>query len=184
MSGISSGTSCQPSPVNGAMSLHLESAQAHGKSRYLLDFGYTPEVLIRNFDLLDLDPGRIDGLILSHGHRDHYGGRKGFVNHYRSRMRSDLRLVAGGEANFREKWIKRHGTDPVSWGQLDRKALEAAAVGTLCCDTSQALHGAFTTGHIPRHLSSACWRTRWSRTRATPVYQPNILPRRSGRYVS
>jgi 7,8-dihydropterin-6-yl-methyl-4-(beta-D-ribofuranosyl)aminobenzene 5'-phosphate synthase len=118
------------------LSLHLESAQAGGKSRYLLDFGYTPEVLIRNFDLLDLDPGRIDGLILSHGHRDHYGGLEGFVNHYRSRMRSDLRLVAGGEANFREKWIKRRGADRVSWGLLDRKALEAAAVGTLCCDTA------------------------------------------------
>ena len=38
------------------LSLHLESAQAGGKSRYLLDFGYTPEVLIRNFELLDLDP--------------------------------------------------------------------------------------------------------------------------------
>ena len=132
------------------LSLHLESALADGKSRYLLDFGYTPEVLIRNFDLLDLDPGRIDGLILSHGHRDHYGGLEGFVNHYRSRMRSDLRLVAGGEANFREKWIKRRGADPVSWGLLDRKALEAAAVGTLCCDTPQALQGAFTTGYIPR----------------------------------
>ncbi len=56
------------------LSLHLESAQAGGKSQYLLDFGYTPEVLIRNFELLDLDPAQIDGLILSHGHRDHYGG--------------------------------------------------------------------------------------------------------------
>ena len=67
------------------LSLHLESAQAGGKSRYLLDFGYTPEVLIRNFELLDLDPSRIDGLILSHGHRDHYGGLEGFVTHYRAK---------------------------------------------------------------------------------------------------
>ena len=88
------------------LSLHLESAQAGGKSQYLLDFGYTPEVLIRNFELLDLDPSRIDGLILSHGHRDHYGGLEGFVTHYRAKMRPDLRLFAGGEANFREKWIK------------------------------------------------------------------------------
>jgi 7,8-dihydropterin-6-yl-methyl-4-(beta-D-ribofuranosyl)aminobenzene 5'-phosphate synthase len=115
-----------------------------------LDFGYTPEVLIRNFELLDLDPGRIDALILSHGHRDHYGGLEGFVTHYRARMRPELRLFAGGEANFREKWIKRRGAEPVSWGTLDRKTLEAAAVDTVCCEAPHALIGAFTTGHIPR----------------------------------
>ena len=132
------------------LSLHLESAQDAGKSRYLLDFGYTPEVLIRNFELLDLDPSRIDGLILSHGHRDHYGGLDGFVTHYRARMRPDLRLFAGGEANFQEKWIKRRGAEPVSWGMLDLKTLEAARIGTVCCEAPQALCGAFTTGHIPR----------------------------------
>lgn len=132
------------------LSLHLESAQAGGTSRYLLDFGYTPEVLIRNFDLLDLDPGRIDGLILSHGHRDHYGGLEGFVGRHRANMRDDLRLFAGGETAFDEKWIKRRGADPVSWGVLDRAALEAAQVGTVCCGTALALLGAFTTGPIAR----------------------------------
>jgi 7,8-dihydropterin-6-yl-methyl-4-(beta-D-ribofuranosyl)aminobenzene 5'-phosphate synthase len=114
-------------------------------------------VLIRNFDLLDLDPGRIDGLILSHWHRDHYGGLDGFVNHYRSRMRSDLRLFAGGEANFREKWIKRRGVDPVSWGQLDRKALEAAAVGTLCCNTPRRFRAPLRRATSRANPSSARW---------------------------
>jgi 7,8-dihydropterin-6-yl-methyl-4-(beta-D-ribofuranosyl)aminobenzene 5'-phosphate synthase len=132
------------------LSLHLESVQAGGKFQYLLDFGYTPEVLIRNFELLDLDPGRLDGLILSHGHRDHYGGLEGFVGHYRPKMRPGLKLYAGGEANFHEKWIKRRGAEPVSWGRLDRKVLDAAAVGTVCCDTPQALLGPFTTGYIAR----------------------------------
>ncbi len=133
------------------LSLHLESAQAGGKSQYLLDFGYTPEVLIRNFDLLDLDPPRIDGLILSHGHRDHYGGLEGFIAHNRSRMPSDLHLFAGGENAFAEKWIKRRNADPVSWGRLDRGAIEAEHVATVCCDRAQALAGPFTTGPIPRN---------------------------------
>jgi 7,8-dihydropterin-6-yl-methyl-4-(beta-D-ribofuranosyl)aminobenzene 5'-phosphate synthase len=133
------------------LSLHLESVHGGLRSQYLLDFGYTPEVLIRNFDLLDLAPNRIDGLILSHGHRDHYGGLEGFLAHYRARMRSDLTLFAGGEANFREKWIKRRDGGIVSWGVLDREVLAAADVGTMCCEEAQALCGAFTTGHIPRH---------------------------------
>ena len=65
-------------------------------------------------------------------------------------MLPGLKLFAGGEANFREKWIKRRGAEPVSWGLLDRKALEAADVCPVCCDTPHALQGAFTTGYIPR----------------------------------
>ena len=61
------------------LSLHLEADRAGEKSQYLLDFGYTPEILNRNFDLLDIHPDRLNGLILSHGHRDHYGGLAGFV---------------------------------------------------------------------------------------------------------
>ena len=55
------------------LSLHLESRNAGATRQYLLDFGYTPEVLLRNFSLLGIEPERLDGLILSHGHRDHYG---------------------------------------------------------------------------------------------------------------
>ena len=132
------------------LSLHLESARADARSRYLLDFGYTPEVLIRNFALLDLDPGDIDGLILSHGHRDHYGGLEGFIAHHRARMPSAVKLFAGADTAFDEKWIKRRNADPVSWGRLDRAAIEAAEVGTICCDGARALAGPFTTGPIAR----------------------------------
>src|SRR5205814_6693882 len=40
--------------------------------------------------------------------------------------------------------------EPASWGALDRAALEAARVGTVCCDTARALNGPFTTGNITR----------------------------------
>src|SRR4029077_400521 len=59
------------------LSLHLESKSAGAGGQYLLDFGYTPEILLRNFDLLGIAPDKLDGLILSHAHRDHYGGMVG-----------------------------------------------------------------------------------------------------------
>jgi 7,8-dihydropterin-6-yl-methyl-4-(beta-D-ribofuranosyl)aminobenzene 5'-phosphate synthase len=132
------------------LSLHLHSLAGGSAHQYLLDFGYTPEVLLRNFALLDLAPARIDGLILSHGHRDHYGGLDGFVAHHRAQMRPDLKLFTGGEDAFAEKWVKRRGADPVSWGRLDREALAAERVETVCCGRAEALAGAFTTGPIAR----------------------------------
>jgi hypothetical protein len=60
------------------LSLCLESRNAGATGRYLLDFGYTSEVLLRNFGPLGLEAERLDGLILSHGHRAHYGGLPGF----------------------------------------------------------------------------------------------------------
>src|ERR1700720_669301 len=97
-------------------------------------FGYTPEILTRNFDLLGIEPERLNGLILSHGHRDHYGGLGGFVAHYRDRMRDDLRLFAGGRENFREKWVGSRDEEPASWGALARTALEAARDETVGCE--------------------------------------------------
>ena len=34
------------------------------RAQYLLDFGYTPEVLNRNLELLGIDPGKINGLVV------------------------------------------------------------------------------------------------------------------------
>jgi len=133
------------------LSLHLECEQRGAKTQYLLDFGYTPEILNRNFDLLGIDPVKLNGLILSHGHRDHYGGLVGFVNQHRTHMREDLALYVGGETIFREKGIPgREGKESVSWGALDRTALTAQNVLPVCCDTPLALEGAFTTGRIER----------------------------------
>ena len=132
------------------LSLHLESKSAAGTGQYLLDFGYTPEVLVRNFTLLGVEPERLDGLILSHGHRDHYGGLTGFVAQFRNLMRDDLRLFAGGKETFREKWVGSRDEEPASWGAVDRVALEAARIETVCCDYPHALAGPFTTGNIAR----------------------------------
>ena len=139
------------------LSLHLESGSAGAKAEYLLDFGYTPEILNRNFGLLDIDPRRINGLILSHGHRDHYGGLEGFVSHHRTAMRDDLSLYVGADEAFHVRWVKakpfgKPDAEPelVSWGAPDRTALTAQHVIPMCCNAPHALEGAFTTGYIER----------------------------------
>lgn len=133
------------------LSLHLESNSGGAKAQYLLDFGYTPEIICRNVDLLGIELPKLNGMILSHGHRDHYGGLAGFVTQHRTRMRDDISLYVGGETIFREKWIAGgDDKEPVSWGALDRTALVAQRVVPVCCGTPCALDGPFTTGEIER----------------------------------
>lgn len=133
------------------LSLHLESESGGRRAQYLLDFGYTPEVINRNVELLDIDPAKIDGLILSHGHRDHYGGLEGFVGRFRTHMPDDLALYIGGEGIFRERWIKAGADDYVSWGAPNRTWLTAQDVIPTCCDTPHALAGPWTSGYIERN---------------------------------
>jgi 7,8-dihydropterin-6-yl-methyl-4-(beta-D-ribofuranosyl)aminobenzene 5'-phosphate synthase len=131
------------------LSLHLESQAAGQRHQYLLDFGFTPEVLNRNFDLLGIEPNKLDGLILSHSHRDHYGGLVGFVGRYRPELRDEVKLYTGaGNLTYREKWTGARGGDPISVGALDGDALASAHVETVCCNHAHALAGPFTSGPI------------------------------------
>ena len=132
------------------LSLHLESARGGAKAQFMLDFGYTPDIVLRNADLLDIDPSKIDGLILSHAHRDHFGGLTGFIMQHRSRMRSDLCFYNGGEEGFREKMLGEPA-DPISWGRVDRTMLTAQFVEPVCCGEPHVIDHAFTTGFIPRN---------------------------------
>jgi 7,8-dihydropterin-6-yl-methyl-4-(beta-D-ribofuranosyl)aminobenzene 5'-phosphate synthase len=131
------------------LSLHLESQRASETQRYLLDFGYTPEVLTNNLELLEIDPATLDALILSHGHLDHYGGLVGFLAKHRERMRPELTLFAGGETNFCFSYVKPKD-QPVLFGVLDRRDLAKAKVETVLCETPHVLGGAFTSGHVDR----------------------------------
>ena len=69
------------------LALHLESRKGDETRRYLLDFGFTPDVYANNLDLLKIDVGQVDALIISHGHYDHIGGLMGFLEAQRARMR-------------------------------------------------------------------------------------------------
>ena len=112
-------------------------------------------MLNRNFDLLGIAPEQLDGLILSHSHRDHYGGLVGFVGRYRPRLREAFKLYTGaGNLTFREKWNRaRDGEEPVSMGALDGAALAAEHVETVCCEHAHALAGPFTSARSPGNRS-------------------------------
>jgi len=141
----------RPFHAQWGLSLLLDSRRGSDARTILLDFGHTPEALMTNMELQRFDPQKIQTLILSHGHNDHWGGLVGFLEKKRSALPNDVTLYCGGEDNF----CKRHaGTAPGPFsdrGVLDRREFARHRVNLVLAQTPTVIdHHAFTTGQIRR----------------------------------
>jgi 7,8-dihydropterin-6-yl-methyl-4-(beta-D-ribofuranosyl)aminobenzene 5'-phosphate synthase len=154
------GVSVQPTPLQTGfpnvihtqwgLSLWLESQRGDELRTLMLDYGYSPDVLITNMGLMGVDVNKVDALIVSHGHFDHFGGLMGFLDKYRGALPADVKLYAGGEDNFCQRLIGTPG-QLTDFGTLDRRALAAHKVAVVLCEHPTVIAGhAFTTGQIKR----------------------------------
>jgi 7,8-dihydropterin-6-yl-methyl-4-(beta-D-ribofuranosyl)aminobenzene 5'-phosphate synthase len=130
------------------LSMHAETRRGTETRNVLMDFGFTPEALINNTNLVGIDTAGLDALVLSHGHYDHFGGLAGFLRATNGKLKAKLPIYIGGEGAF----CSREWTAPPArgdFGVLDRKALEAANLAVTFAEGPAlvANHG-FTTGHI------------------------------------
>jgi 7,8-dihydropterin-6-yl-methyl-4-(beta-D-ribofuranosyl)aminobenzene 5'-phosphate synthase len=130
------------------LSMHVESRRGTETRNVLMDFGFTPDALVNNANLVGIDPAALDALVLSHGHYDHFGGLADFLKQNNGKLKAKLPIYIGGE----EAFCSREWTAPPvrgDFGALDRKALENANVAVTYAEGPALVadHG-FTTGHI------------------------------------
>ena len=130
------------------LSMHAETRRGTETRNVLADFGFTPEALINNANLVGIEPAELDALVLSHGHYDHFGGLAGFLREHNGKLKTRLPIYIGGE----EAFCSREWTAPPvrgDFGALDHKALEDANLAVTYTEGPALVadHG-FTTGHI------------------------------------
>jgi 7,8-dihydropterin-6-yl-methyl-4-(beta-D-ribofuranosyl)aminobenzene 5'-phosphate synthase len=131
------------------LSLHLESARGAEARQVLVDFGFTAQTLNANLALLGVDPAKLDAMLLTHGHYDHFGGLVGFLAAHKAKLKAGLPFVLGGEECFCSRETGPAAT-PSNFGSLDRQAIADAGVKVQFAERPSILadHG-FTTGFIP-----------------------------------
>jgi 7,8-dihydropterin-6-yl-methyl-4-(beta-D-ribofuranosyl)aminobenzene 5'-phosphate synthase len=133
------------------LSLYIQSQRGDEQKTVMLDYGYSPEALLNNIELVKADPGKVSALIVSHGHFDHYGGLIGFLDKYRDKLPANVKLYAGGEDNFCHRVLASGNSQFTDFGTLDRRELAARKVTTVLCEAPTVIEGhAFTTGRIKR----------------------------------
>ena len=132
------------------LSLWLESQRAAEERTLMLDYGYSQNVLYNNMELIGVDPRKLDALIVSHGHFDHFGGLLGFLDNYRAVLPADIKLYAGGEDNFCHR-LNGPAAQLTDFGTLDRRDLAARRITAVLAEQPVVIAGhAFTTGKIAR----------------------------------
>lgn len=130
------------------LSLHAESVLGAQTRRVLVDFGYTPEAINNNLELLGIDVSQLDALVLSHGHYDHFGGMAGFLDEHGPALKPDIPLYLGTEEAF---CARRYTSNGGNYGVIDRAALQAAHVRVVSSDAPALVAGhALNTGYIPQ----------------------------------
>ncbi len=126
------------------LAMHAQSFRGGEERNVLVDFGYTPEVLLNNMSILKIDPATFDALVLSHGHYDHFGGMVGFLAANKNTLQRNLPFYVGGEDAF---CIRRNAGG--QFGALDRKAIFDAALMLMTSEGPAIVADhAFTTGRI------------------------------------
>ena len=132
--------------LNGewGLSMHAQSQRGSEERNVLIDFGYTPEVLVNNLAILKIDPSTFDALVLSHGHYDHFGGMVGFLAANKGKLKHKIPFFVGGEDCF---CIRKNAGG--NFGALDRKAIVDANLALMMAEGPAIVadHG-FTTGRI------------------------------------
>lgn len=132
------------------LSMHAELQRGSEVRNVLVDFGYTPETLLNNMEILKIEPARIDAMVLSHGHYDHFGGMVGFLAANKGKLRAKLPFFVGGEDCF----CVRTSSNGGQFGALDRKAIMDADLALMMAEGPAIVADhAFTTGKIAQVTS-------------------------------
>lgn len=129
------------------LSLWIEVYDKGTTKKILYDFGRSNQVLPHNAELLELDFGQLDFLVLSHGHVDHYGS----LLHVLERSGEPCKLILHPSAYGSKRYIRRpNGTYVGPWEMESRVFSQFGSRIEPKSDPSNLGLGIHVSGEVPK----------------------------------
>jgi 7,8-dihydropterin-6-yl-methyl-4-(beta-D-ribofuranosyl)aminobenzene 5'-phosphate synthase len=129
------------------LSLWVEASQKGKPLKVLYDFGRSDRVLFHNAEILGLDFGELDFLVLSHGHVDHYG----CLYEILKRTGEKCKLVIHPEALKRKRFVRlKDGSHAGPWEMSPEILKEFGPRLHLTSEPSDLGFGVHVSGEIER----------------------------------
>lgn len=104
------------------LSFYIEVSRVNEHQFLLFDFSYTPKALLNNLRVLSIDLSKVKILVLSHGHKDHWGGLLAMLKKYRKSMPEKIELFVG-EETFYPRWLVFDNGRKIDFDKLDADKL-------------------------------------------------------------
>lgn len=132
------------------LSLLVEAEGKWESLRLLVDTGLTPDPLLHNMKLLDIDPASIDQVFLTHCHYDHSGGLGGVSE----KLKEGIEIVAHPEV-FRGCYVLGQNNRFIGIPERSsrEKVEENGGIWVLTSEPHSLMPGVMTTGEIKRVTS-------------------------------
>lgn len=131
------------------LSCHIEPVVGGRSHPLLFDFGPTFTGLSGNIDALKIDLDKLEALVLSHGHRDHFGGLIELLKSRREKLSKGIPLYVGEEA-FAARGSGERPDDVSVRHHLKKEDIEGLGFVKIVeiKDPTQIVSGAYLTGNI------------------------------------
>jgi 7,8-dihydropterin-6-yl-methyl-4-(beta-D-ribofuranosyl)aminobenzene 5'-phosphate synthase len=133
------------------LSIMIKAAGDDLESNVLMDFGTSGAALMHNLDFLDISLEKVDTLVLSHGHFDHFGG----LMDVKKKIDRQIPFVMHPDAVKGVRYGKKPDGTLVKKPMLDQQKLEQSNFQVLQSETPYISENSLwaTTGTIERTTS-------------------------------